>query len=699
MLQYVSVFWKWNLVLWGLFALLGMGSVAAQKSNCTRIVKGRISNQEGQPIVGAIIAHLAAKHTVRSDKAGAFQLSNECDGSMFLHVEAVGYEHLDVKFELRRDTTLGIVLSAIGYTTKEVAIEEHAVHTQEAALSLPSFSLNRVERQLTQGASLGEKVAQLPGASNVTTGPNVYKPMIHGLTGNRVVVLSDGIRQEGQQWGFDHAPEIDGFAADRVSIITGPSSLLYGPDALAGVISTNQAPLPLTGWGGVVQLNGQSNGLGYGAHAMLQVAKPTKIGSFGFRISANTRGSQWRQTPTYALANTAFQERGYHATMGWQVARHNVQLAFSQFDVSYGVLAAAANATNLNDLRGAIERGQPNPIDLPNNYVPQRPYQDVLHQKLRLTGEHLLGDWQLKWTASWQGNLRNEFDFVPLTNRLTPDLLLRLMTHHAQVYAVSPTYAGWHTTLVAQGQYQTNEREFSPIIPNFINQQGGLGAIQHYQGHHWLFEAGLRADWVQNQTFYFHPRTAQKLSPTFKYQGLSGMLGVVLVPHADASLAINLGTAWRAPNVYELYAAGVHQGIAAFERGDSTIGIERSYQLSATYEVKVKHWQLQLAPFVSWYDNFIYSRPVLGGQQTPRGPFLAYDFVSGRLQQYGLDARVQFQPHKHWTITAKPSLLYSWNISTADYQIFMPPQRILVSIRHQFQIAIDWCKQIGRAHV
>ena len=201
-------------------------------------LRGQVQDAAGQLVPFASVAVPALAQGTTADENGRFTLAGLPAGAQRLQVSAVGYATATLAVMLPLDKPLIIKLKSEGRELGEVVVTGVGRATELRRSPVPIAALSGKEIRLNANANaIDAAVRGIPGLSAVTTGPNVSKPFIRGLGYNRVLTLFNGLRQEGQQWGDEHGIEVDGYGVDRVEVVKGPASLLYGSDAVAGVVN------------------------------------------------------------------------------------------------------------------------------------------------------------------------------------------------------------------------------------------------------------------------------------------------------------------------------------------------------------------------------------------------------------------------------------------------------------------------------
>ena len=383
-------------------------------------------------------------------------------------------------------------------------------------------------RQLeeTRGLSLGESLKTIAGVNSLQTGPSISKPVIHGVYSNRILILNNGVRQEGQNWGNDHAPEIDPFIATKLSVIKGPASIRYGSDAVGGVVLVDPKDLRTTpGIDGEVNLVGMTNGRVGAASGMVEGGSASGL---SWRLQGTLKKAGNAQAPTYYLGNTGYNEDDYSATLQYHKTHAGGQLYYSDFHSTIGIATASVVGSEA-DLYQAFARSQP--ADTAHfTYAIQRPYQTVDHHLLKASGYLDLGSaGRLEGTYAFQRNVRKEFDADLTYNSQTqnvdniPDLDFQLNTQTADVLWEHAPIAHVITgsigvNFITHGNYEQGTSYYQ-LIPNFVDYGGGAFAIERAELGRWLLEAGVRYDYRWLRAYALDPTDPRiEVRPTYNWQ-------------------------------------------------------------------------------------------------------------------------------------------------------------------------------------
>lgn len=629
-----------------------------------------------------------------TDADGYFHFENLCQDTYRVNIQYLGYVTQELSIQMNDDIVRSIQLKQEMKTLEEVIIIEQVEHVEAAQ----NYSILG-DKQLaeTAGKSLGETLKEIPGVNSIQSGPGIFKPVIHGVHSQRVLILNYGIRQEGQQWGAEHAPEIDPFIASNIVVIKDASAIKYGTDALGGVIVVNPPELPKkAGVGGSLNSVLQSNGRSGTLSGMLE-GGIKKIDGWGWRLQGTAKRSGDFHTPTYSLTNTGIKELDFSSATGYHSEKLGAEVFFSHFQSEIGILKGTAIGS-LEDLEAAMTRPEPQ-YTSGFSYSISEPRQQVNHNLLKVNG-HILtdkGEWRLQY--GFQTDKRKEFDFRPgedLAN--TPAIDLQLNTHTLEGEWKNDPSEKMTSSLGITGMLQQNSNVFGtkriPFIPNFNNLSGGAFGITKLILDRWTLDGGIRYDYRFYHVAGYDFKNAF-YSDDLTFHNLSGTLGGSVQLNPEHTLNFSLSSAWRPPSVTELYSMGTHQSAAAIEYGlllnDSTNEVmeisdvnfknEQAVKFVGTHHFQRKKFKLETTGYINYILNYIYLRPT-GVTQNIRGvyPYLRYTQTDALF--LGIDFSGTWLLHEHFKVTPKVSLLRASDYRNHDYLVFIPSNRYDVMLRY-----------------
>ncbi|MFO0479460.1 MAG: TonB-dependent receptor [Bacteroidota bacterium] len=644
--------------------------------SCVYNISGKIIDlDDGKELDGTFVILKQSNQTIVTNEHGNFKFSNLCAGNYQVIIQHIGCKDTTINVELIKDIKLTIKLphSAIELNEIDIIDKQSEMIKTQAVNEIKSKELDA-----TRGQTLGESLKLIGGVTTLNTGSTISKPMIHGMQGYRVLILNNGIRQEGQQWGNEHAPEIDPFIAQKLSVIKGANSVRYGSDAMAGVILVEPNDLPDTAAiTGEVNLVGMSNEQTGVASGILQ-GYFDKLKGFSWRIQGTYKKGGTIKTPTYYLKNTGVEEMNFSYALGYHRKNWGIEGYYSQFNTKIGIFSGA-HIGNLTDLKSAFNAQKPQDSLATFSYDIGRPYQDISHELAKGKFHfHIAPRWIANIQYAYQYNIRKEYDkHPPLNNALAalnkPELDYRitsqtidLVIEHLNIRSFRGQFGGSYIN-------QKNVYLGRFFVPNFINNTWGVFANERYVKQHIEFEVGLRFDQKNLKSFYYIGNELVK--PELNFNNVSWNVGTIIKPKTNLNFFINAGSAWRAPAPNELYSNGVHHGVGSIERGDPNLKTEQVYNITLTGIYKFKTTSIELSGYHNQFSNFIYMNPASQPELTIKGAYPVFNYKQANVRISGIDAKIQTQLFKHLELTTKAMLLRAWNYSINDYLVYIPSDR------------------------
>ena len=624
-----------------------------------------------------------------SDDEGHFLLNGlPCEGALRVRVSLLGYDTLSVEVRLPLAKPLNLHLSPKANALSEIEVQ--GVRAARGAVSGQSVAtLSGRQLEALRGLPLADQLAAVPGVNALRSGPTLAKPVIHGLYGNRVLILNNGVRLEGQQWGSDHAPEIDPYLGGQIRVVRGAASLLYGSDAIGGVVLVEPDPLPSSRrLGGHLNLGANSNGRGGAASGLVEGGTS---GGIGYRIQLSGRRSGYLRAPGYYIDNTSLYEANGSAALGLTRRRYGASLYVSSYNTRVGLFSGASVGT-VADLDQAIARAQP--VYQPGfSYALGRPYQLVGHQLGKAQAYYSFSkNTRARLQYAVQQDRRQEYDFVSITGHDQPELSLDLTTHHLRAevdHRLAPCIAG---TAGAEAQTQANVWQNQFLIPNYRNYAGGAFLTERYTAGNLAVEGGARLDYKWLRSYFLNPNTLATYGLTRSFFRPSFSLGADYAGPGPVRLSGNLSSAWRAPSANELYSNGVHQSAVSYERGTAGLVSELAYNASLTAALKTRRLTAEATGYANRIDHYIYLKPDLKPVRTVRGAFPAFTYTQTDAVLTGFDASAQLALAKGLSLRHKSSFLWAHDRSTGGYLVYIPANRFEHALRYEPMPAMAPCQ-------
>lgn len=696
-----------------------MGIAFAQSSNCDQSISGKILDADTKdPLPYATVKIIGTSLGIVTDEEGNFVFSNICKEELDIEVRFIGYKTVLHHHDFHHASP--IIYLAPEETLLESVVVEKKLNVHELK------TLDPVAIQIKEldavGINASDLMSQAAGVSTLKTGQNVVKPIVHGLHSNRVLIVNNGVRHSYQAWGTEHGVEIDASQIDRISLIKGASTVRYGAEALGGVILFN-APKPTY----ATALNGKING-GFQSNGR-SISGGLSLNEGYKRIAWNASVSGTKQgdlkAANYQLTNTGKEEFAFTAGGKFHFSAFDLDLFVSHFDQKLGILRGSVNG-NLTDLAQAIAATVPNQTN-PFDYAINTPHQETDHDMVKVASSVFVGNQQFDLQYAFQRNIRKEFDVRRGTNNERPAINLELFTHTIDLDWDHPSRGQWAGTYGAQYFGQNNDNipgtNTIPFVPNFNTNSVGIFGIESYISGKTTYEAGVRFDLLTMDVRGRDSRNNIYLD-NITYENLTFTFGFVKQFNEHVSFRSNVGTAWRAPNVSELYSFGKHQSIVEFglwryrlfpeTDSISTSGVlsndqkevksERGIKWISTLQVRKGNFELEATPYVNWIKNFFFTRPY-GLTSTIRGtfPYFIHDQTDARYA--GLDVSLRHQLDEIVETELKISYVHAKDTRNNQFFVGIPPLNIQASFQKKIgnfslQISPEWtARQINEPAV
>ncbi|WP_207425111.1 TonB-dependent receptor domain-containing protein [Pedobacter sp. SYSU D00535] len=656
----------------------------AQQADCRFPVEGLVIDSVSREAVpGASIRMDAGNKTSFSDEHGHFSFNRGCSGKAVLTVTALGYQ------PYRKELVIGGPLElTLQLQPTRLNLQEVEVRARKPAA--PGVNANTTvsgqQLEQTKGGTLADVLKSVPGVSTLQAGATITKPVIQGLHSNRLLILNNGIRQEGQQWGMEHAPEIDPFVAQSVTVVKGAEGIRFGPEAIGGVILVKPSALPKQGGlQGELNLTGSSNGAAGAVSGRIEGGLGNVPG-FGWRLQGTGRASGNGSTADYYLDNTGVRELNFSGALGYSRKKVEADLYFSHFNTEIGIFRGS-HVGDTADITALISHGRPfNEVDF--SYQVDAPRQRVAHSLLKLESHfHLSSNSHIDLIYGLQQNKRQEYDIRRGGRSSIPSLDLTLITQTLDLFLESMNSRGWKHTVGLNGLVQVNNNtpgtSVIPLIPNYDTYNAGVYYIGKLSQNNYQLEAGARYDhkyldalgYDKDQNLYGGTRT---------FHSLSFSLGGVIYFSPGWSLRSNLASAWRPPVVSELFSNGLHHGSASYEIGDETLESEKSYKWISTLEHQSDRLRFDLSLFLNRIDNYIYLKPSGTFYQSIRGVFPEFYYSQTKALLTGGDIGLSYNLTKALEYELKGALVRAKDLRTEGYLPWIPSDRLENSLAYRW---------------
>lgn len=647
----------------------------------------------GRPLSNAIITVEAAPRArsttplifnTRSDDKGRFDFRDLPAEVVRLRVRVLGFTPHEERVDLiDADRLITVHLTVATTVLQEVAVRADTLPERLGRVAATS-TLDAAALSATRGQTLGETIKNLPGVAVIQFGPSIAKPVIRGLNSQRVLVMNAGLRQEDQQWGTEHAPNIDSFEASGVTVIRGAATVLYGADALGGVVRVDHAPVPDSGGThGDIALNTFSNSR-QGALSMSAQGADLVLpglGTTGYRVRVTSRVAGNGGAPDYYLSNTGFRELNGSVALGVTRSWGTADVLLSRFGTELGVLKQA-HVGNVDDLQRAMTTP---PTDSSFTYGIDRPSQQVSHTTLRTRFTFAAPKAsELEVVYGLQYNHRREFDnHGPLRFRNEAAFNLKLFSNSLDLRWTHARWRGLKGTIGTSGLAQGNQtlgKAF--LIPGYDLWQGAVYAQEDLALGRLSLNAGLRGDAISQTTIAFADQGIRSAAGTRTWRDLSGSFGAAYLLADGLDIALRAARAWRPPTVNERFAQGVHHGTAQYELGNAALNAERSQGLEATLRYTRPSFNLEAATYRNTIAGFMYLQP---GEpvQTIRGAFPGFRYSQTDARLSGVELSGNWSPHTRVQLRLNGSAVRGTDRVNGGPLFDMPADRVSLTTRVQ----------------
>lgn len=656
----------------------------AQK--CTYSITGQITDASTKaPLTGAMVILKEVTKTTISNENGYFKFYNICDGEYHIIISHIGCESKEQVVIVKNHQNINIEMPHLVNMLDGVQLVEKPEQVTTQSVQV----VKQQSIQKNANKNLAQQLESLLGVTTLKNGNNIAKPVVHGLYGSRVIVLNNGIVQSGQQWGNDHAPEIDPLMAGSIEVIKGVAALEYQGSGLGAVV--NVLPRKIKNdphiHGSFLYL-GESNGLGNNTNFSLQ----QKNKYLGWEVTGSLKKYGDGETPNYFLNNTGFTE----ANIALQL-EHNFsekwlsKFLVSSFNTNLGVLRGSLITLNESDYTEQVLNADVPQFTEENfSYGIDAPRQEIHHHLLKW--ENILNkndDEKYIFTYAGQIDVREEYDVRRAGRSDIPALGLFQQTHFLE--AKHQKYFENDLEIKKGIQYtfidNTNDPDTGilPLIPDYLSHQlGGFFSLDK-ELDSWMFELGARYNFTYQSVAYINrnvERDIENYNNLFHNYTLAAGANYLTSKNFDWSL--NIGLMSRNPDVNELYSYGLHQGVSGFEIGDPDLvketGIKSTLGLNGNVKQK---WFFESLLYAHYINNYIYLQPQNEFLKTIRGTFSVFNYEQNDARIIGFDLGTNYVFSDELSFGAKYSFLRGDNLTENIPLVYMPTNNALMTINYK----------------
>ncbi|MFZ4928669.1 TonB-dependent receptor [Chryseobacterium sp. Mn2064] len=654
-------------------------------------IMGKLLFENGDTTTAEVMLKDTSTKTI-VNKNGDYTIEGLNPGSYTLVIKAKGYGEYEQEIVVEKKMTIipDIVLRN-AHTIDEIAITGVSRETliKETPVAILSISTKQIERAVATNI-ISSLVKSAPGLSVVETGPNISKPFIRGLGYNRVLTLYDGIRQEGQQWGDEHGIEVAPYIIERAEVIKGPASLMFGSDALAGVVSLFPY-MPAQNDGivhGKITSEYQSNNDLIGNGMQLGYKKNSFIASLNasYRMAKN-----YRNPIDGRVYNTNFEEKNFSFLLGSKTTTSFSKINFTLYDNLQGIPDGSRDPKT-GKFTYQTEEGDDDDVEKRpivsqknlNSYTLSPLHQRIQHYRLYAQHNQQMGKGDLDVQLALQQNVRREYNHPTAPSQ--PGMYVRLNTLNYGARYNFPKFSSFEISTGINGMIQNNKNESATDfpIPDYDLNEGGIYTYIKWKYKKLNISGGVRYDirkigwdnfYIQtNPVTQFEEQTAQA-SPNTRlgfdaynktFGGLSASIGSAIQLTKQISLKANIGRSYRAPNITEIGSNGLDPGAHIIYKGNRNFDPEFSLQEDLGISTRFKDFSAEVSWFNNNIQNYIYLSLLVDPQGSPvvdsQGN-KTYQYQQSSAQLYGMEAWLSLHPEKWkgFNAEANLSLIYGFN--------------------------------------
>ena len=637
--------------------LAGASPAAAAPADTTRsalaVLSGLVTDTAGAPLGDVRVTVLEANRSTDTGPEGRFSFSQLSSGTYGISFARVGYAPVIRRVRIGgADVTVTVEMRPTLVELPSLQVTATPIATTALTAPQPTSVVSGADLAAAQAPTLGETLEGLAGVRNLTTGQGVGKPVIRGLTGNRVLVLADGQRLENAQWGDEHGPNVETATAERIEVIRGPASVLYGSDAIGGVINVVSRELPdaigREPFASAVVSAGYATGT---ASPQGSAVLEGGVGRVGWRATGSALDADDVDTPAGKLANSGMWTAAGSGSLGYRGSWGSV-------------------ATTVSHRQEKLEIHE-DPAEEPA----ATPFQRVGDTRVALEANVPFGLNRFQLDAGWERNRRREFEEADATEVAlgleTESWTANVHVHHQPL--------GRFEGIVGTSFQRASLTKFGEetLVPPHQSWAYGVYGYEQLETGRWHLSFGARADRrvldVEEDDALGVPAARRA------WNSVTGNVGAVYRVAEPVSLVLNVGRGYRAPSAFDLYANGVHEGTVRFERGNPDLDTETSYNTDLAVRVQANRLGAEVGTFYNHIAGYVYPDPT--GQMDPESGLQIYDITQGDARLVGIETALDWHPTALLHLSANADYTHGTNLTTDQPLAFVPPLRVAGQVK------------------
>jgi len=637
-----------------IFALFIFSSAVSQN-----VLSGSIYNNHNEVISVTIYLPKLEKGAI-TNLDGNYEIRNIPNGTFNIVYSSMGYETISKKVTFLNNQSI----------VQHIVMFESAIEMDEVIISTPFHKLQgenimKVERLSAEDISkssaltLAESITELPGVSTISTGNGIGKPVIRGLSSNRILTFTQGVRLENQQFGGEHGLGVNAEGVESIEIIKGPASLLYGSDALGGVLYINPERFaPVNKNNASLKSTYSTNSLG----SLTSLGVKSSTSKFKFLIRGTyATHSDYKTGNDERVTLSRFNEADIKTGFRFQDENIKSTVRYNYNQSHIGIPEEIGEQTTSKKM--------------------ELPYQKIDNHVLSFENKIFLNKSSLDVVLGYLFNDRNEYE----DNFNNPALRLRLNTYNYDVKYNIPVFGELETIIGVQGMYQTNENLGEELlIPNATKNDIGIMGTAHYHFEKISFQGGIRFDNRTIKTEEVSSEGEQDYIPKIdeNFSSFNAAIGAKMNLAKNITTRLNLASGFRAPNLAELASNGVHEGTNRYEIGNANLNSEQSFQTDLLLEFKNEHFEVFANGFYNYISDYIFLQPT----DEIIDEYDVFRYTQNDASLYGGEFGVHLHPHPlDWLHFESSFETVTGKKSNGDYLPLQPANSISNTIRIEFE--------------
>ena len=562
-----------------------------------------------------------------ADSAGSFTIRNFPSSQVTLRVSAPGFTTFSETYTHKQGIRKEIMLSPIHIHLDEVVVSTPFGRLQhETVTNVETRRLSELNR--IPSTTLGEAISTIPGVYVSTLGVGIGKPVIRGLSGTRIVTYLNGLRIENQQWGDDHGLGVTDVGIESVEVIKGPASLLYGSDALGGVMYfVNQPYAKLNRFESYYQTRFESNTLGNTSEMGF------KFNRDGFKINlfaGQSVHADFMLPNGKRVLDSRFSSTTVKSSIGYNKKNWVGNLHYAFLKSYIGIPGHSHQDSLYAELFHTTEV----------NWLKTLPYQDITNHYFSFENKLYFGKSQLEIILGNTNNHLREYE-----EKVTiPGIDLSLNNSVYNIKWRTDVSKKIQAIIGSQGMYQVNQNGSKAeeiLIPDNTTTDAGIYGLLQLDLRKWIFQGGARFD---NRAIATDPVGGFEVF-SHTYQSYNYAAGLSYSTDSIV-LRFNFSTGFRAPHSSELLSNGVHHGTFRYTIGDTELATENAMQADFSMGIRYDHLEITFNPFFNQVENYIFLNPT---DSVIDGYHVFTYTQAGKAQLFGGDLALHMHPHiAHW---------------------------------------------------